>query len=121
MLSLQFNTAPWPGNIGVSFEPKVCQICPKWDKSGTFSDQISVHVRASSLKSIELVNWRVSEGAFYSAVKGSRICSIWGQSDLLWAQFLHPWAETRLGFKATTNLDFRPYPSGGDCRVGRPD
>ena len=31
------------GYRDVRFGPKVGQIAPKWDKSGTFSDQISVH------------------------------------------------------------------------------
>ena len=33
---------------GVRFGPKVGQIGPKWDKSGTFSDQISVHFGSPS-------------------------------------------------------------------------
>ena len=40
----------WDGKFG----PKVGQIGPKWDKSGTFPDQISVHfgsVRQNILKS----------------------------------------------------------------------
>ena len=40
---------------------KVGQIRPKWDKSGTFSDQISVH--------FELLK---------SDMKQTRICPIWG-------------------------------------------
>ena len=31
------------------FGPKVGQISPKWDKSGTFSDQISVHFGAGDI------------------------------------------------------------------------
>ena len=32
----------------IMFGSKVGQIGPKWDKSGTFSDQISVHLARSS-------------------------------------------------------------------------
>ena len=58
------------------FGSKVGQIGPKWDKSGAFSDQISVHFGSIELK---------------SDLKKSRICPIWGQSDLLWSQTYHPW------------------------------
>ena len=37
------------------FGPKVGQIGPKWDKSGTFSDQISVHFNSKSSKSQDLL------------------------------------------------------------------
>ena len=43
------------------FGPKVGQFGPKWDKSGAFSDQISVHL-------------------------APRMCPIWGQSDPFWVQ-----------------------------------
>ena len=50
------------------FGSKVGQIGPKWDQSGAFSDQISVHL-------------------------APRICPIWGQSDPLWSQTYHPCTE----------------------------
>ena len=50
------------------------QIGAKWDKSGTFSDQISVHFGADAPKCTEICS------------KKSRICSIWGQSDPFWVQ-----------------------------------
>ena len=56
------------------FGSKVGQIDPKLDKSGAFSDQISVHL-ARGLK---------------SDMKKPRICPIWGQSDPLWSQTYHP-------------------------------
>ena len=49
---------------------KVGHIGPKWDKSGAFSDQISLK----------------------SDLKKTRICPIWGQSDPLWSQTYHPWS-----------------------------
>ena len=47
------------------FGTKVGQIGPKWDKSETFSDQISVH-------------FGVSQNVLKSDLKKSRICLIWG-------------------------------------------
>ena len=35
-------------DMGIRFVPKLSQISPKWIKSGTFSDQISVHFGLSS-------------------------------------------------------------------------
>ena len=32
----------------IRFKPKVSQMGPKWDKSNTFSDQISVHFGSAS-------------------------------------------------------------------------
>ena len=65
------------------FSSKVGQIGPKWDKSGDFSDQISVHLARG------------------------RICPIWGQSDPLWSQIYHPCIlfmfRTRMS-EMTTNL-----------------
>ena len=61
------------------FGSKVGQIDPKWDKSGTFSDQISVHLAQMS----------------WSDLKKSRICPIWGQSDPLLDLILPPWCMFR--------------------------
>ena len=52
---------------GVRFGYKVGQIGPKWDKSVTFSDHISVHFGARQ----------------QSDMKKSRMCPFWGQSDTL--------------------------------------
>ena len=57
----------------VRLEPKVSQIGPQLDKSGTFSDHISVHF-----------------GSTKSNLKKSRICPIWGQSDPLRSQIWIP-------------------------------
>ena len=54
-------------------DPKVGEIDPKWDKSVTFSDQISVHFGSS-------------QNVLKSDLKRSRICPIRGQSDPLWYQ-----------------------------------
>ena len=51
------------------FGLKMGQIGPKWDKSGTFSDQIPVHFGSSS------------QSVLKSDLKKSWICPIWGQSD----------------------------------------
>ena len=59
------------------FGSKVGQIGPKQDKSGAFSDQISV---LNALK---------------SDLKKSRICTICGQTDPLWSQTYHPWAKLK--------------------------
>ena len=45
------------------------KIGAKWDKSGTFSDQMSVHFGA------------VRQNVLSSDLKKSRICPIWRQSD----------------------------------------
>ena len=47
------------------FEPKVGQISPKWDKSGTYSDQISVHFGSPS------------QNVLKSDLNKSRIRPIW--------------------------------------------
>ena len=51
----------------VGLTPNWVILDPKLDKSGAFSDQISVHL---------------ARGA------------IWGQSDPLWSQIYNPWAES---------------------------
>ena len=62
----------------VRFGFKVVQIGPKWDKSGTFSDHISVHFVSASKNVMEF------------DLKNSRICPVWSQSEPLWAQiWLH--------------------------------
>ena len=38
---------------GVRFDSKVGQIGPKWDKSGTYSDQISVHFGSESQNALK--------------------------------------------------------------------
>ena len=60
------------------FGYKVGQIRPKWDKSGTFSDQISVHFGSAS------------QNVLKSDLKKSRICLIWSTLgpnliSLIWA------------------------------------
>ena len=56
------------GSTGVSdLGPKRSQNGPKWDKSGAFSDQISVHFRSEN------------QNAMKSYLKKPRICPIWGQ------------------------------------------
>ena len=59
---------------GVSFDFKVGQIGPKWDKSGNFSDQISVHF--GSAKCTE--------------ISSEKMCPICGQSGPLLGQICHP-------------------------------
>ena len=54
------------------------QIVPKWGKSGTFSDQISVHFGA------------VRQNVPKSDLKKSRILPISGQFDPLWGQTGNP-------------------------------
>ena len=44
MLSALNTVIPSGLNKDCRFGSKVCQIGPKWDKSGAFSDQISVHL-----------------------------------------------------------------------------
>ena len=80
-----------------SLGPNVGQIGPKWDKSGTFSDQISVLKSGwlqsgwwKSRKSNEKI-WlslyggqnRPNQNVLKSDLKMSWICPIWGQSDQL--------------------------------------
>ena len=52
---------------------------PKWDKSGAFSDQISVHL------------------ALKSDLKKPPFCHIWGQSDPLWNRTYNPWCRESRG------------------------
>ena len=67
-------------STNVRFRPKVDQISPKWKKkSGTFSDQISVHFGSQS------------QNVLISDLKKSRICPIWDQSDPFWKQSYPPW------------------------------
>ena len=56
----------WLLDRGVRNRPELGQIGPKWDMSGTFSDQIS---------------GSLSQNVVRSDLKQSRICPIWGQSD----------------------------------------
>ena len=73
-----------------SFGPKVGQIGTKWDKSGTFPDQISIHF--DSAKCHEIWSEKVldlshtSQNVLKSDLKKSRICPILGLYDPLWAQ-----------------------------------
>ena len=60
------------------FVPKIGQIGIKRDKSGTFSDQISVHFGAQR------------QNVLKSDLKKSRICPIWGHSDPFWVQIYSP-------------------------------
>ena len=41
--TLLFHICNFPNQCDQKYSPKVSQIGPKWDKSRTFSDQISVH------------------------------------------------------------------------------
>ena len=77
MLFLYFS-ACFASSMGrdLRFGSKVIQIGPRKEKSGTFSDLISVHFGAG----------RWSEM--------SRICSILDQSDPPWSQTRHPWLWT---------------------------
>ena len=50
MLRFKLNTTLWTGIRHVRFGSKVGQIGPKRDKSGAFSDQISVHLARSFSK-----------------------------------------------------------------------
>ena len=50
------------------FDSQVGQIAPKWDKSGTFSDEISVHFGSPS------------QNVLKSHLKKSRICPNWDKS-----------------------------------------
>ena len=64
--------------------PGLCQIkfqyiLAKSDKSGPFSDQISVHFGA------------VRQNVLKSDLNKSRICPIWCQSDHIWTQICHAW------------------------------
>ena len=65
----------WDGRVGF----KGSQIVPKLDKSGSFSDQISVDFVLSS------------QNVMKSDLKNTRNCPFWGQSDSLWDQLLHLW------------------------------
>ena len=62
---------------------KVDQIGPKWDKSRTFSNQISVHLDKSGTFSdqISVHLARQRQMHLKSDLKKPRICPIWGQSD----------------------------------------
>ena len=57
--------------------PQVGQIGPKSDKSGTFSEQTSVHFGL------------LSKNVLKSDLKKYQICPIWNQSDPLWVQIWH--------------------------------
>ena len=61
------------------FDSKVGQIGPKWDKSGAFSDQISVHLARSRQMHWNLI-WK-SPGFVQFGV----------QSDPISSQTYHPW------------------------------
>ena len=61
----------------VRFETKVGHIGPKWDKSKTFLDQISVHFGSPSQNELK------------SDLKKSQICLIWGYSDQLVSEISH--------------------------------
>ena len=61
------------------FGSKVGQIGPKWDKSGAFSDQISVHL-APRAKCTEI--W---------SEKATDLSHLGSKSDPLWSQTYHPW------------------------------
>ena len=63
--------------------PKVGQIGPKWDTSGTFSDQIPVHFGSMRMLTLQFtVMFSVLEAYW----KKSLICPILCQFDLIWAQ-----------------------------------
>ena len=49
LILMHISTTPIVTRDG-RFGSKVGQICPKWDKSRAFSDQISVHLASPSLK-----------------------------------------------------------------------
>ena len=59
--------------LDVRCGPKLCQINPKWDKSGSFSDQILVYFGSPR------------ENVLESDLKKFRICPIWAQSEPLLA------------------------------------
>ena len=76
---------------------KVKQIGHKWDKSVTFSVQISVHfvLERQNVLKFEL--------------KKSQICPIWSQSDPLYAQiWLHSLRECVLSVLALISLTINP-------------
>ena len=62
---------------------KVGQIDPKWDKSETFSVQISDHFGA------------VRQNDLKSDLKKSRNCPIWSQSDPHCVEIWHPGHDTK--------------------------
>ena len=72
----------WPWSPDVRVETKLGQIGLKLDKSGTFSDQISVHFGAGC------------QNVLKSDLKKSRICPIWGHFDQFWAQISLTWQQT---------------------------
>ena len=60
---IQIHRSPWVSDLA----QKWARLSPtKWDKSGTFSDQISVHFGA------------LRQNVLKSDLKKSRICPIWG-------------------------------------------
>ena len=104
-------------SAGVRFGPEVCQIGPKWDKSGTFSDQIQYILAPWSLAAVLLVFIFIRDVSFGSKVghigknatnsgtfkdhislqiqsvlkSDLKNAPIWGQSKPLWAQIWQLW------------------------------
>ena len=85
------NSSPVSTIEDVRFWPKVGQIGTKWDKSGTFSDKISVHFGSANHKLVQThLNgtnpglfqirfqciWRPAPNALKSDLKKPRICPI---------------------------------------------
>ena len=82
------------------FDPKVGQIVPKWGKSGTFSDQISVHFGA------------LRQNVPKSDLKKSQIFPILGQFDPLLGQIGNP-GKKQFPAERLSCVDFRSVWSGG--------
>ena len=62
------------------FGSKVGQISPKWDKSGAFSDHISVHFVGEIRDYLGPIptSLLIEPNVLKSDLKKSRICPIWG-------------------------------------------
>ena len=89
-IAVSFSRNSCSRNSDGRFGYKVGQIGPKWDKSGAFSDQISVHLARTEIWS-----------------ENPRICPIWGQSDPLWSQTYHPWTKQTRWTRQTDRRDRR--------------
>ena len=92
MLALA-GTCCWPAGQplqGCQIRSESGSYCPKLDKSGTFSDHISVYFDT------------LSQNVLKSDLKKSRNCPIWGQSDPLSTQICWPSHYVNLTTNITT-------------------